>query len=132
MSKEKVTFLEAIAKFIHIGEVYYNNHYYDNVLNIFDELTEEDRKELLRAVYQIFVLVEKGVIENPLRPSRQREGIPEERTVDASMTASSTFIIVLLVFLLLLVVSIFFIVGMDTESGASFKVLFKLIGFMFS
>lgn len=131
MENEKTTFLEAIAKFTHIGEVYYKSHYYDNVMNIFYELTEEERKELLRAIYQISMLVQNGVIENPLRQD-PRESFVRERPEQGKATATTTFVITMLVFMIFILLAIFFILGLDSDNGASFRTLFKLLGFMFS
>lgn len=128
---EKATFKEAVQKFIHIGEVYFRGHYNDNVLNIFNELPEEDRKVLLRTLYQVYFLVERGEIENPLDVAQRRsENVPEDKVVTASMTASSTFIIASLLVLLFVLVSLFFIVGLDPNSGTTMRTLFKLLEFV--
>lgn len=128
---EKTTFKEAVQKFIHIGEVYFRGHYHDNVLNIFNELGEEDKKALLRTMYQVYFLVERGEIENPLEvPQRRTDGAPDDHFVPTTTTASSAFIIAMLLVLIFVLVMLFLVIGMDGSSGSSFQTLMKLFTFL--
>lgn len=66
---ERVTFKEAIVKYMHIGTVFFRGHYDDNALNIFAELTAEDQKALLRGMSSIFLMLEEGTIPTLLEES---------------------------------------------------------------
>lgn len=46
-----------LEKFFHIGRTKYNGHIYDNVLNIFDDMSSEEQKELLRGTIGIFAIL---------------------------------------------------------------------------
>lgn len=54
-------FKDVLDNFIHIGNCYYNGKHFDNVLNIFSDLTEEEQKIFLRGVHHIWTVVEVGV-----------------------------------------------------------------------
>lgn len=58
-------FRDVLDKFVHIGNCYYNGKHHDNVLNIFSDLDEEDRKLLLRSVHHIYTIVEFGTTPTP-------------------------------------------------------------------
>lgn len=59
-NKQTKALKEVIEKFDHIGNCYYNGKHHDNVLNIFDDLDENDRKEFLRGTYAVYKIIESG------------------------------------------------------------------------
>ena len=128
---DKPTFKDAIAKFIHIGEVYYRGRYNDNVLNIFEELTEEDRKILLRTIYRVYSLVDKGEFNTPTERVKRTMDAPEPEAETAnSFGTTSVFIMVLLLTFLFMLVSLFVTVVSDDSPNGAFKNLIKLFGFI--
>lgn len=78
-------FRDVLDKFIHIGNCYYNKKHHDNVLNIFADLEEEDKKIFLRGVYYIYTIVELGT-NNPLLNSdtTQEDGSSDENSNSSS------------------------------------------------
>lgn len=135
---EKITFKDAIQKFIHVGEVYFRGHYSDNVLNIFNELTEGDKKALLRGLHQVYFLVDSGAIESIPEgspPSRRHEPEPEPEdnspATPVPMTASSTFVIIMLLVLIFILVILFIAMGLDSSPNSAFKKLVRILEFIF-
>lgn len=59
-NKQTKALKEVIEKFDHIGNCYYNGKHHDNVLNIFNDLDENDRKEFLRGTYAVYKIIESG------------------------------------------------------------------------
>lgn len=53
---------ELVVKFYNISKSNYNGKTFDNVLNIFDELSLEDQKALLRGALGIFAASASGII----------------------------------------------------------------------
>lgn len=62
-------FKDVLDKFIHIGNCYYNGKHYDNVLNIFNDLENEDQKALLHGVYYLFAVMEHGMVPGTNQPN---------------------------------------------------------------
>lgn len=61
-------FKEALDKFIHIGNCYYNSKHHDNVLNIFNDMEHIDRIALLKGVFHIYSIFEFGIEEHSSMP----------------------------------------------------------------
>ena len=59
-NKQTKALKEVIEKFDHIGNCYYNGKHHDNVLNIFNDLDENDRKEFLRGTFAVYKIIESG------------------------------------------------------------------------
>ena len=130
---EKITFKDAIQKFIHVGDVFFRGHYNDNALNIFNELTEADQKALLRGLHQVYFLIGKGDLvpeTNSHSPKRAATEAPDP-VVATSMTASSTFIIIMLLVFIFVLVALFITIGLDPSPNSAFKKLVQIIGFIF-
>lgn len=61
MTEEATTLKESLEKFTYIGLTYYSGKYHDNVLNIFSDLTTEEKKIFLRGVYDIYNHFDTGI-----------------------------------------------------------------------
>lgn len=67
MTEEAASSLQdVLVKFVGIADVHYRGKIHDNVLNVFNDLSDEDKKTFLRGVLHIHALV-IGEIESPLQ-----------------------------------------------------------------
>lgn len=132
-------FKDVIDKFIHIGNCYYNGKHFDNVLNIFSDLTEEDKKIFLRSVHQIYSVVEMGVGNLSLEVSKTKidnepdtsENYNSKLMIETKFWFIRAFgiscIIGLLVFIILI---LFFASGVSGNYGNN-SIVWKILSLMF-
>lgn len=52
-----IQLIPLLEKFIQIGRTRYNGRIYDNVLNIFDDLSTDEQRELLRGTLNIYAIL---------------------------------------------------------------------------
>ena len=70
---DKVTiasFRDVLNRYLHIADHDYKGHVHDNVLNIFNDMTEEERKLFLRGVIHIHSVVVGHIDTIPKRDSK--------------------------------------------------------------
>lgn len=70
--KTTASFREVIGKYLHIADKDYKGHVNDNVLNIFNDLPEEDKKLFLRGVVYIHSIVIGGIETLPKREQKDK------------------------------------------------------------
>lgn len=140
MTENRATFKDAITKYMHIGASYYNGHYNDNAINIFNDLPVEDKKALLRGLSSIFLMIEEGNIPTSLEETiqqavrrkmedrdNQTKILPKvlEEEIEVSKTIHSS-IGVFIVFGLFLVcmlglISVIVLIGTDPDPSLAYK-----------
>lgn len=127
---EKITFKEALEKYIHIGEFYYRGCYDDNALNIFKDMSETERKALLCGIHKVYFLVVKGELENPIIQAVDRPEVTKaDRDAASNMATSSIFLMMLALFFILLVFGLFIVLLLDDSPSGAFRSLLKLGSF---
>lgn len=142
MNDQTTAFKDVLDKFIHIGNCYYNGKHHDNVLNIFADLDEEDKKVFLRGVHHIYTVIEFGVESNQLAPLVKAEpGEPLDFSIDDYNTKLlvemkfwfiKTFGILFVTLLIGIVIFILYLsTGLDEEPGRVAS-LFKVFGLLFN
>ena len=76
---EKKTLKEVLEQFEYVGNTIYNGKFDDNVLNIFSELTDAEKRILLRSVYNLLCILNVPP-ENQSVPSRLKKPKLDEET----------------------------------------------------
>ncbi len=133
------TFRDALDRFIHIGNCYYNSKHYDNVLNIFNDLEKEDQKNLLLGVYYLFVVIEHGDVpkqyEPVLQPKPNAGESPETEHKKVMTELKIWFVKMSVIFVLIsflsLIVMILFFGGNAAESSGILSRTFKILSMLF-
>ena len=72
---DKVTiasFRDVLNRYLHIADHDYKGHVHDNVLNIFNDMTEEEQKSFLRGVIHIHSVVVGHIDDLPKRQSKPK------------------------------------------------------------
>lgn len=79
-----ISFRDVFLKYLHIADNDYNGHVNDNVLNIFNDLNEDERKLFLRGVVHIHSLVVGDVDTLPKREIVKAKRIEEREAIEKS------------------------------------------------
>lgn len=137
-------FRDVLDKFVHIGNCYYNGKHHDNILNIFSDLEEEDKKLLLRGVHHIYSIVEFGVnapdIQMGPRLSPAMDGDAEVSQMDYNSKLMiemkfwfiKTFGILFLLSITGFVFFILYVTSGTSEGPERAANLFKIFGLLFN
>ena len=131
-------FKEVLERFLSIAGTDYKGHVHDNVLNIFNDLSEEERKLLLRGVVQIHDVVVGEVKVIPQRPTKPK--VPssardmdgedldesEEEVVDYMNAKQKTYIKlwILKVTVITMLAFLFFVAIVAISTGSGFTLPF--------
>ena len=148
MTEKRVTFKDAIVKYMHIGASYYSGHYNDNALNIFSDLPLEDKKALLRGLSSIFLMIEEGniptALEETIQQAVRRKTLETEhltKTLPKSLESELTppnynhgsigVFIVFGIFVVSMIglLSVIFLIGTDPTPSAAYNGIVKFISF---
>lgn len=138
-------FKEALDKFIHIGNCYYNSKHHDNVLNIFNDMEHVDRIALLKGVFHIYSIFEFGIEEHnslPVKTTPKPEVDALAISVDESINNKAlvelkfwvfkvTFVLGLVFFFGFIILVFFMSDSVDTGHSTLNKV-FGILGLLFS
>ena len=140
-SPKQTTFREALDKFIHIGNCFYNGKHHDNAMNIFNDLDEEDRMVFLRGVFHIYNFMEYGPSTKELGTSKPvKPKIDEDEDVvsfnNRQMVELKVWFVKVLVWLVVLGLVVLFGLGIYFSSSAGGEEdtvnIFKILALLFS
>lgn len=138
-------FKEALDKFIHIGNCYYNSKHHDNVLNIFSDMEHSDRIALLKGVFHMYSIFEFGIEEHnsmPVKTTPKPEVEALATSVDESINNKAlvelkfwafkvTFILALVFFFGFIILVLTMSDSVDTGHSTLNK-FFGILGLLFS
>lgn len=93
---EKKTLKEVLEQFEYVGNTIYNGKFEDNILNIFTELSESEKRVLLRSVYNLLCIMvlppeEQKVPPRPKKPQLEEES--DEEVYNQELDAFKAWII---------------------------------------
>lgn len=142
MNDQTIAFKDVLDKFIHIGNCYYNGKHHDNVLNIFADLDEEDKKVFLRGVHHIYTVIEFGVETNQLSvlpkaepgetPGSSIEDYNSKLLVEMKFWFIKTFGILIVLFLAGVVIFVLYLSASLDEEPGKVSNLFRVFGLLFN
>ncbi len=138
-------FKEALDRFVHIGNCYYNSKHHDNVLNIFNDMEHIDRIVLLKGMFHMYSIFEFGIEEHnsmPVKTTPKPEVEVLATSVDESInkkalvelkfwTFKVTFILGLVFFFGFIILVFLMSDSVDTGHSTLNKV-FGILGLLFS
>ena len=141
-NKQTKALKEVIEKFDHIGNCYYNGKHHDNVLNIFNDLDENDRKEFLRGTYAVYKIIESGhmkivtttVVPNlePFRKGENVSAINEQSLIELKIWFVKMLGVVVTVGIIILIGLVMYFSN-TAESGANgLSKVFKILSLLMS
>lgn len=93
---EKKTLKEVLEQFEYVGNTIYNGKFEDNVLNIFSELTDAEKRVMLQSFYHLLCVLTLPPEEQkvPVRRNRpQLEEDPDEEIYNQEMSGFKTWIL---------------------------------------
>ena len=93
---EKKTLKEVLEQFEYVGNTIYNGKFEDNILNIFTELSESEKRVLLYSVYNLLCIMtlppeEQKVPARPKKPQIEEES--DEEVYNQELDAFKAWII---------------------------------------
>lgn len=138
-------FKEALDKFIHIGNCYYNSKHHDNVLNIFNDMEHVDRIALLKGVFHMYSIFEFGIEEHNSIPVKTTpkpevdalatsvdESINNKALVELKFWAFKVTFILGLVFFFGFIILVFTMSDSVDTGHSSLNKFFGILGLLFS
>lgn len=138
-TKSNKALREALDKFVHIGDCFYNGKHHDNVLNIFNDMEHEDRLTLLRGVHDIYSILENGsfsaVVGRALAPPSKQDDEKTLTSVNEIGMQELKFWFVKVIFLaimvgLLLLVGFVFVLSLSGDESKSISLTMKAISLL--
>lgn len=138
-------FKEALDKFIHIGNCYYNSKHHDNVLNIFNDMEHVDRIALLKGVFHMYSIFEFGIEEHNSMPVKTTpkpevealatsvdENINKKALVELKFWAFKVTFVLGLVFFFGFIILVFFMSDSVDTGHSTLNKVFGILGLLFS